>query len=166
MTSFYDDFCQLEVQELADSAQATAQVVLRLLGWRVAEEPKKCMPFAQVFDMLGASFSLTRTPAGILEISNKEGRLQALHSLVNKVCADGFVHPAVLASLKGRLLYASTHTFGRVALMAVSCCHASWALGASASFLRKTVLCCNIRWNSWKAFDPAKSRPGPWILRF
>ena len=41
MTSFYDDFCQLEVQELADSAQATAQVVLRLLGWRIAEETQE-----------------------------------------------------------------------------------------------------------------------------
>ena len=120
VTSFYDDFCQLELQELAESAKATAQVVLRLLGWRIAEDPKKCMPFARVFDMLGASFSLTWTPASILEISNKEGRLQALRSLVNNtVCADGFAHPAVLASLKGRFLYASTHTFGRVALMAV-----------------------------------------------
>ncbi|CAE7249545.1 unnamed protein product [Symbiodinium sp. CCMP2592] len=72
-----------------------------------------------VFAMLGASFSLVRAPSGILEIANKKGRLESLRTLVNSVCAEGFVQPAVLASLKGRLLYASTHTFGRVALMAV-----------------------------------------------
>ncbi|CAE7582826.1 unnamed protein product, partial [Symbiodinium necroappetens] len=74
-----------------------------------------------VFSMLGASFSLIKTLQGILEISNKGGRLQALRSLVNSVCAEGFVQHAVLASLKGRFLYASTHTFGRVAVMAVKC---------------------------------------------
>ncbi|CAE7239837.1 unnamed protein product [Symbiodinium sp. CCMP2456] len=121
VTSFYDDFCQLELQDLADSAQGTAQLVMQLLGWRIAEDPKKCLPFAKVFSMLGASFSLTRAPEGVLEISNKEGRLQALRTLVNAVCADGFVQPAELASLKGRFMYASTHTFGRVALMAVKC---------------------------------------------
>ena len=121
VTSFYDDFCQLELQELAGSAQGTAQLVLQLLGWRIAEDPNKCLPFSKVFSMLGASFSLARAPQGILEISNKEGRLQALRTMVNAVCADGFVQPAVLASLKGRFLYASTHTFGRVAVMAVKC---------------------------------------------
>ena len=121
VTSFYDDFCQLELQELAGSAQGTAQLVLQLLGWRIAEDPNKCLPFSKVFSMLGASFSLSRAPQGILEISNKEGRLQALRAMVNAVCTDGFVQPAVLASLKGRFLYASTHTFGRVAAMAVKC---------------------------------------------
>ena len=64
VTSFYDDFCQLELQELADSAQGTAQLVLQLLGWRIAEDPKKCLPFAKVFSMLGASFSFTQGPSG------------------------------------------------------------------------------------------------------
>ncbi|CAE7026696.1 unnamed protein product [Symbiodinium sp. CCMP2592] len=121
VTSFYDDYCQLEVDELAGSAQATAQIVLQLVGWRIAEDPKKCLPFSQVFAMLGASFSWHRSPEGILEVANKEGRLQTLRTLVDSVCADGFVHPGVLASLKGRFLYASTHTFGRVAMMAVNC---------------------------------------------
>ncbi|CAE7670291.1 unnamed protein product [Symbiodinium sp. CCMP2592] len=121
VTSFYDDFCQLETEALAESAKTTAELVLRILGWKVAEDPKKSLPFAKVFAMLGASFSLVRAPSGILEIANKEGRLESLRTLVNSVCAEGFVQPAVLASLKGRLLYASTHTFGRVALMAVKC---------------------------------------------
>ncbi|CAE7793477.1 unnamed protein product [Symbiodinium sp. CCMP2592] len=121
VTSFYDDFCQLETEALAESAKTTAELVLRILGWKIAEDPKKSLPFAKVFAMLGASFSLVRAPSGILEIANKEGRLESLRTLVNSVCAEGFVQPAVLASLKGRLLYASTHTFGRVALMAVKC---------------------------------------------
>ena len=37
------------------------------------------------------------------------------------MCADGFAQPAVLASLEGRFLYASTLTSGRVAVMAVKC---------------------------------------------
>ena len=83
VTGFCDDFCQLGLQELADSAHGTAQLVLQRLGWRITEDPKKCLPFTKVFSMLGTSFSLTKAPQGILETSNKECRLQALRSLVN-----------------------------------------------------------------------------------
>ena len=111
-------FQSLELQELAGSAQGTALLVLQPLGWRIAEDPNKCLPFSKVFSAVGSSFSLARAPQGNWEISNKEGRLPALRTMVNSVCNKGFDQPAVLASLKGRFLYASTHTFGSVAHLA------------------------------------------------
>ena len=69
VTSFYDDFCQLELQELAGSAQGTAQLVLQLLGWRIAEDPNKCLPFSKVFSMLGAQlFAGKSTPRNLGDI--------------------------------------------------------------------------------------------------
>ena len=110
----------LKFQELAGSAQGTALLVLQPLGWRIAEDPNKCLPFSEVFSTVGSSFSLARAPQGNLEISNKgsrlpaykEGRLPALRTMVNSVCNNGFDQPAGLASLKSGFLYASTHTFG------------------------------------------------------
>ena len=111
-------FQSLELPELAGSAQSTALLVLQPLGWRIAEAPNKCLPFFKVFNAAGSSSSLARAPQGNWEISNKEGRLPALRTMVNSVCNKGFEQPAVLVSLKGRFLYASTHTFVSVAHLA------------------------------------------------
>ena len=46
VTNFYDDYCQMEVDDLCDSAQATAAMLLKLLGWKVAEEHSKALPFS------------------------------------------------------------------------------------------------------------------------
>ena len=108
----------LELPERAGSTRSTALRVLQPLGWRIAEAPNKCLPCSKVFNAAGSSFSLARAPQGNWEISNKEGRLPALRAMVNSVCNKGFEQPAVLVSLKGRFLYASTHTFGRVAHLA------------------------------------------------
>ena len=69
--------------------------------------------------MLGAEFSLIGAPQGKLTVSNKTSRITSLEAMVDEVCSGTSVGGALLASLKGRLMYAATHTFGRVALMAV-----------------------------------------------
>ena len=53
VTNFYDDFCQIEKDSLTTSATETANLVFRMLGWRVAEDPRKALPVAKVFTLLG-----------------------------------------------------------------------------------------------------------------
>ena len=47
-TSFFDDYCQMEIEELTDSADLTALGVLDHLGWEVADGDK-LRPFATEF---------------------------------------------------------------------------------------------------------------------
>ena len=45
-TNFFDDFCQLEVDALCDSSWQTAELVMKLLGWRISMSEDKRLPFA------------------------------------------------------------------------------------------------------------------------
>ena len=85
-----------------------------MLGWRVAEEERQALPFAKVFHLLGASFNLSKTFEGVLEVGNKDGRLEALEDVIESICNRKQLHYTKLAKLRGKLMYASTHTFGRV----------------------------------------------------
>eukprot|EP00435_Cladocopium_sp_Y103_P070065 s236_g34.t1 len=40
-TNFFDDFCQLEVPELCQSAWDTAEMVMKLLGWRISTSEER-----------------------------------------------------------------------------------------------------------------------------
>ena len=84
-TNFFGDFCQLEVDALCSSSWQTAEMVMQLLGWRISMSEDKRLPFAQEFSMLGAE----------------------------EVCSKSLVPLSLLETMKGRLLYAAGHTFGR-----------------------------------------------------
>lgn len=58
-TNFFDDFCQLEDECLAESAWGTAEMVMKLLGWRISVSEDKRLPFLQVFNMLGSVLDLS-----------------------------------------------------------------------------------------------------------
>ena len=59
-TSFFDDYCQMELEGLTDSADYAALELLRLLGWEVSEG-EKLRPFAPEFTM-ALSFPLRMLP--------------------------------------------------------------------------------------------------------
>ena len=83
-TNFYDDFCQLELQPLHLFARTTAEEVLDLLGWRIAQGVK-ALPFAESFNMLGACISFEKAFKGDVLVCNKEGRVEAIEDLVRQV---------------------------------------------------------------------------------
>ena len=118
-TSFFDDYCQLEFAPLCDSAWRTAETVLKLLGWKIAMAEEKRKPFAKSFQMLGAVIDLSRSDAGVVLVSNKESRLDELSTTVSALNVGSFMSEAQLQSLRGRLLYAAGHTFGRCTQIAV-----------------------------------------------
>ena len=118
-TIFFDDFCQLECEGLCDSAWETAEFVMKLLGWRISMSEDKRSPFAGEFNLLGAVVDLTRSTAGLVAVHNKPSRIADLQSLVQSICQSETVALSLLETLKGRLLYAAGHTFGRCSQLAI-----------------------------------------------
>ena len=112
VTNFFDDFCQLEIEGLCDSARSAAEEFMGLLGWRIAEG-EKALPFAQTFIMLGAQLSFEEASTGHVIVRNKPGRLDGIRKLVQPFLDGGLPDARLLASLKGKLLFAASHTFGR-----------------------------------------------------
>ncbi|CAE7255625.1 unnamed protein product [Symbiodinium sp. CCMP2592] len=121
-TSFFDDFCQLEIDGLTDSADQAALALLDLLGWEVSDG-EKLKPFASEFTMLGAVLSFKDAGRGLIRVRNKAGRLEEISSMVDRFAADPACGARSLPSLKGKLLFASSHVFGRCAQVATQLIH-------------------------------------------
>ena len=125
VTNFFDDFCQLELDTLSNSAHKTAELVLELLGWEISKGDDKRKPFSSSFEILGAvvSFEFDKTP--LVKISNKTSRIEQLVDAVGnlKKQVGQKVSRAIIESLKGRLLYAAGHTHGRCTQLACQLLH-------------------------------------------
>ena len=118
-TNFFDDFCQLEREGLCNSAWETAELVMKLLGWRISMSEDKRSPFSEEFNLLGAVVDLTKAACGSIAVHNKPSRINDLQSLVQSICGSETVALSTLETLKGRLLYAAGHTFGRCSQLAL-----------------------------------------------
>ena len=118
-TNFFDDFCQLECESLCNSAWQTAELVMRLLGWRISMSEDKRSPFAQEFNLLGAVVNLSEAKSGVVSVHNKPSRISDLQELVNNICSSQTLALSTLETLRSRLLYAAGHTCGRCTQLAI-----------------------------------------------
>ncbi|CAJ1445746.1 unnamed protein product [Effrenium voratum] len=84
-TNFFDDYCQLEVSQLAASAHETAETVLQMLGWNISMGEDKRKPFSSEFDMLGATVVLDATRQGLIVLRNKPGRIEEIRRCVSEL---------------------------------------------------------------------------------
>lgn len=102
-TNFFDDFCQLELKPLRDSAWMTAENVMRLLGWKISEGEEKRKPFSKRFEILGAVVEFKDEPSCRIEVSNKASRLEQLDEQVRELrkAVQQHVSRSQLESLKG-----------------------------------------------------------------
>ena len=118
-TNFFDDFCQLEIPKLCKSAWDTAELVMQLLGWRISTSEDKRLPFATKFTMLGAVVDLSMMCDGKVVVCNKPSRLEDIAGLVTEIVSKRKVPVSLVETLRGRLLYAAGHTFGRCTQLAI-----------------------------------------------
>ena len=84
----------------------------------IAQEDHKRLLFSRKFAILGAMVSLGDSHHIVVEVSNKPERLPDTKLLFKELSA-GRLPLAKLASLKGKMLYAASHTFGRMTHLAV-----------------------------------------------
>ena len=125
VTNFFDDFCQLELGLLRQSAWTTAETVMNLLGWSISVGDDKRRPFEKAFEILGAVVTLPQCGDLAIQVSNKESRLLQIKEQVEELTGklDESVPRSKLESLKGRLLYAAGHTYGRVTQLSCQLLH-------------------------------------------
>ena len=112
----------METDGLTESADQIALEVLSLLGWEVSDGDK-LKPFAEEFTTLGAVVSVEEAQKGIIRVRNKPGRLEEISSMCQRLAADPAAGMSLLPSLKGKLLFASSHVFGRCAQIATQLIH-------------------------------------------
>lgn len=92
---------------------------MKLLGWRMSMSDDKRAPFGSECQMLGAIVDLSLCINGAIKVKNKPSRIDDIGSLVNDICGRDCSPLSILESLKGRLLYAAGHTFGRCTQLAI-----------------------------------------------
>ena len=90
-----------------------------LLGWQISVSDEKMLPFADSFQMLGAVMDFSETSTGVISVKNKQFRLDDISALVDSIVAKDDAPMSQLETLKGRLLYASGHTFGKCTQLAI-----------------------------------------------
>jgi hypothetical protein len=125
VTNFFDDFCQLELGLLRNSAWMTAESVMSLLGWKISVGEDKRKPFSKTFEILGAVIKLPESESKVVEVYNKESRLLRLKEQMEELRQSLGVHigRSKIEPLKGRLLYAAGHTYGRCTQLACQLLH-------------------------------------------
>ena len=75
VSDYVDDFTQIELSRLADSAASTFESMLRMLGWVYADDGEKYVQFQGEFAALGVVFNLSRAAqSGELLLPNKPTR--------------------------------------------------------------------------------------------
>lgn len=112
-TNYYDDFPQLCLQDYVDDSQLAAEQLLSLLGWKFSTKFAKRRPFSSNFDALGATFDFSKASERTVIVRNKVTRIQQLTDEVNEVLRSGCLTVSHASSLRGKLQYTETHTFGR-----------------------------------------------------
>lgn len=111
---YYDDFPQLDLACSGDNAQATAERLLTLLGWRFSAKDSKRQPMNFSFDVLGVTFDFSHTLERRVIVRDKASRIRQLHDEIDDILALGELSPARASQLRGKLQFIETHTFGRV----------------------------------------------------
>eukprot|EP00435_Cladocopium_sp_Y103_P020512 s891_g5.t1 len=85
VANFFDDFCQMELGLLSDSAWKTAELVMDLLGWKIFTGDDKRRPFARTFEILGAVISFPSEGNTSVKVSKKEPGLEQLKLQVKEL---------------------------------------------------------------------------------
>eukprot|EP00435_Cladocopium_sp_Y103_P001065 s5055_g1.t1 len=116
--NYFDDFPIVEFGGLRDNTESTLKAVSDLLGFTVAFD--KDAPFSRKADLLGVTLDLTDDSLKCVRVANKASRVADMKAALTKVLADGFVVPAALPSLFGRLQFCEAQLLGRQGRLAMA----------------------------------------------
>ena len=109
---FYDDFILIEPKCTSSSAVTSSEMILKLLGWRFADQGKKYVQFDSSFDALGVSFCIRNLHMGSFVIQNKASRITELTNTINMFLLNKDMTKPHAASLRGRLGFAQGQFLG------------------------------------------------------
>ena len=110
---FFDDFTSIELSLTSGSGERVAEGILDLLGWTYSKEEGKYKSSATEFDSLGVRFDFSDALNGNLVVGNKPSRVLALSEELQEHIRSESLLPGEAASIKGKLIFAESQTFGR-----------------------------------------------------
>ena len=111
-TVFFDDYTSVVSSSDSASAEAAFVLLMRVLGWKVAAD--KGRPFACLFQSLGISFLLPRSPTDPVQVSNTDQRKKELAAVCLRLLRSNRVSPHECSVFAGRLRWMEGQTFGRL----------------------------------------------------
>lgn len=122
-SSYIDDYTQFDIAPSGDSAQRTAESFLDLIGWKYSRKDSKRLPMSNVFTVLGVEVDLRRSRFGEIVVKNKKARVEQICCDIDAVLAEGHFPANLASSLRGRLQFAESQTFGRAVSLHMKACH-------------------------------------------
>ena len=134
--NYFDDYPHVDIEPMAVKSQVVMEEFLQVLGWDVSKEPKKRLPPAQSFTVLGAVVDLSETAEGVVSVKNKPERLQELVETQAEVARMGETSPALASRIQGRLNYAEAQCAGR------------WIAPVLEPIKRRALLPASVKWLS------------------
>ena len=105
-THNFDDFTFVLPKAIANVVAGSAKEVLKLLGWSVKASKDK--PNEQAFTALGVRFDLIGATVG------EPQWVKELQNLMQRILGNRHLRPSEAAQLRGRLVFANSHTFGKM----------------------------------------------------
>ena len=134
---------------------------MQLLGWKISSGEDKRKPFSKSFEILGAVVSFKSSPIDVIEVCNKESRLAQLEEHVAELrkSLHSTISRTQLESIKGRLLYAAGHTFGRCAQLACQLLHRLGGAGPSIKVTPELVYAVSEALEALNSAGPRTIKP-------
>ena len=114
-THYFDDCPTIEFKALAPHTQVTVDAIFKLLGW----DTKVQKLFAVSFEASGVECDLAETHGVLFRFKNKRGRVEEISSAVERICEWGFIKRGEARSIRGRVIFARSQTFGRCGAVAL-----------------------------------------------
>jgi hypothetical protein len=115
LTSFFDDYVQVEFELLAGSAATTIESFFELLGWQLAVD--KNQAFNNIFKALGVLFDFSKAEENVLSVSNTEARIETVSASTIALLQKGSISRAEAASLRGKLSFSEAQHWSRCGTM-------------------------------------------------
>ena len=110
MSSYFDDFPTLEMEQTCKSAKAALEGLLRILGWEYVQEEHKYAEYAKEFKVLGVLMDLTGQE---VVLKNVPERLQNIQELCDLLLHEPTWRKHSVDKLLGRCSFARAYLMGR-----------------------------------------------------
>lgn len=113
-TVFFDDYTLIAGDKVAENSGKAAEALFDLFGFEYAKDGDKAVPFSEKVRTLGLQLSLGSSEGGFM-ISHTEERKKELFESLSDIIAAKCVETKRAESLRGRMQWFESYTFGRVA---------------------------------------------------
>ena len=156
---FFDDFPIVEPEPMCALATRSFEGLLKALGWRYADDPKKFHPFEETFDVLGARINVGGLHGNSLITQNKPGRLAKIDALLKEVQEEDQISRRQAQVIHGNLNFALSFVLGYT-LKVPARAFAALSTESCKPHKRQVASLCDWARSVLSVLSPREVRPG------